>query len=216
MAGTTKEWEMPKEQSEALHEITNKFMLWELNINDDRGYRENYFVQWREKIFTEEHLLSKVIQDYFDNCIHRKPIKKKIYDENWDPKKWTDGKELTQVYWKYEIINHPTTTWLARMLWMTRRTLTNYGKEEKFFPTIEAAKKVIEEVNHIGLLEGKNNTWIIFNLLNNHWWKSDKDKDDWGIPMREIEEADEVLAKIKERKSGKRIAKRLADKKKKK
>jgi len=53
---------------------------------------------------------------------------------------------------------------------MDRRTLLNYSKDDKFFPTIKKAKRKIEAYLEEKLVTD-GGTGIIFNLKNNYGWK---------------------------------------------
>lgn len=60
---------------------------------------------------------------------------------------------------------------LALALGVDRRTLVNYSNNEEFFPTIKAARQIVEEQNEEMLVTGRGNaTGIIFNLKNNFGW----------------------------------------------
>lgn len=65
-----------------------------------------------------------------------------------------------------------TVSGLAYALDMDRRSLLNYSKDEKFFPTIKKAKQKIEQqLEEKGLMGTSNATFTIFNLKNNFDWK---------------------------------------------
>lgn len=65
-----------------------------------------------------------------------------------------------------------TMSGLAYALDMDRRSLLNYSKDEKFFPTIKKAKEKVEQQLEENALMGKSNsTFTIFNLKNNFNWK---------------------------------------------
>lgn len=65
-----------------------------------------------------------------------------------------------------------TISGLAYALDMDRRSLLNYSKDEKFFPTIKRAKQKIEQqLEEKGLMGTSNATFTIFNLKNNFDWK---------------------------------------------
>lgn len=64
-----------------------------------------------------------------------------------------------------------TVSGLAYALDMDRRSLLNYSKDEKFFPTIKKAKQKIEQqLEEKGLMGTSNATFTIFNLKNNFGW----------------------------------------------
>ena len=65
-----------------------------------------------------------------------------------------------------------TMSGLAYALSMDRKSLLNYSKDEKFFPTIKKAKERVEQQLEENALMGKaNSTFTIFNLKNNYGWK---------------------------------------------
>ena len=79
-----------------------------------------------------------------------------------------------ESYYKYCVENEQplTVIGLACYLNMTRETLNQYQKKEKFSDTIKKAKARIEMDINIGLLKGHyNSTGAIFNLKNNFGWR---------------------------------------------
>lgn len=65
-----------------------------------------------------------------------------------------------------------TMSGLAYALDMSRQSLINYSKDEKFFDTIKKAKQKVEQQLEENALMGKgNSTFTIFNLKNNFEWK---------------------------------------------
>lgn len=91
------------------------------------------------------------------------------------PKKYTDA-ELVQKkideYFKICDENHKpyTMSGLALSLDMDRRSLLNYSKDEKFFPTIKKARDKVESYAEERLFF-PNATGVIFNLKNNFGWE---------------------------------------------
>lgn len=88
-----------------------------------------------------------------------------------------------------------TMSGLAYALDMDRRSLLNYSKEEKFFPTIKKAREKVEQQLEENALMGKaNSTFTIFNLKNNYGWRDTVEvKND-----HEISKLDELLGAIKD------------------
>ena len=69
-----------------------------------------------------------------------------------------------------------TMSGLAFALGMSRRTLINYGKDEKFFHSIKRAKEFIEQSLEERLISTTGvATGVIFNLKNNYDWKDKQD-----------------------------------------
>lgn len=79
-----------------------------------------------------------------------------------------------------------TMSGLAYALGMDRRTLINYGKDEKFFHSIKRAKEFVEQSLEERLISTSGvATGIIFNLKNNYDWK-DKQEVDTNINATNI------------------------------
>lgn len=64
-----------------------------------------------------------------------------------------------------------TITGLALALDLDRKSLYNYSKDDKFFPTIKKAKLKVENYLEKHLIIDNSTTGIIFNLKNNFDWK---------------------------------------------
>lgn len=88
-----------------------------------------------------------------------------------------------------------TMSGLAYALDMDRRSLLNYSKDEKFFPTIKKAReKVEQQLEENALMNKANATFTIFNLKNNYGWRDTVEvKND-----NEISKVDELLKEIKD------------------
>ncbi len=94
------------------------------------------------------------------------------------PKKYTEVEIMQQKIDKYfnecEQKNEPyTITGLALALELDRKSINNYAKDSKFFPTIKKAKLKVENYLEKRLINDSSTTGIIFNLKNNFAW-SDK------------------------------------------
>jgi len=71
-----------------------------------------------------------------------------------------------------------TMSGLAYALGMDRRTLINYGKDDRFFHSIKRAKEFVEQSLEERLISTSGvATGIIFNLKNNYDWKDKQDID---------------------------------------
>lgn len=64
----------------------------------------------------------------------------------------------------------PTMSGLALHLGVDRKTVTNYGNREPFFPTIKKARSMVEQALEQRLY-GQSVAGIIFNLKNNFGWQ---------------------------------------------
>src|SRR6056297_856811 len=115
----------------------------------------------RPKKYTSVKQMEKDIEKYFQSCI--KQIK--------DP----EAGEIT-----YKQIRPFTITGLALALNMDRRTLLNYEKDDKFFPTIKKAKLKCENFAEEQLFKSGTVSGVIFNLKNNYGWKDKQEIDHKG------------------------------------
>lgn len=86
-----------------------------------------------------------------------------------------------------------TMSGLAYHLDLDRKSLLNYSKNEKFFPTIKKAKQKVEMMLEEQLYRLGNNSGVIFNLKNNFGWidKVDYDNND------ELNKLDKILEEQK-------------------
>ena len=116
------------------------------------------------------------------------------------PKLYTSIEDMQKIIDKYfEMCDEKekpyTMSGLAYALDMDRRSLLNYSKDEKFFPTIKKAKEKVEQQLEENALMGKaNSTFTIFNLKNNYGWRDTVEvKND-----NEISKVDELLKEIKD------------------
>ena len=76
----------------------------------------------------------------------------------------------------------PTMSGLALHLDVDRKTITNYGNKEEYFPTIRKARARIE--SHIEKkLYGNNVTGLIFNLKNNFDWKDKTEVEQTNVEL---------------------------------
>lgn len=92
------------------------------------------------------------------------------------PKLYTSVEDMQKIIDEYFMIcdekEKPyTMSGLAYALDMDRKSLLNYSKDEKFFPTIKKAREKVEQQLEENALMGKANaTFTIFNLKNNYGW----------------------------------------------
>lgn len=76
----------------------------------------------------------------------------------------------------------PTISGLALFLECDRKTITNYGNKEEYFPTIKKARLRIE--SHLEKrLYGNNVTGTIFNLKNNFDWKDKSEVEQTNVEL---------------------------------
>ncbi|MCI9434766.1 MAG: hypothetical protein HFI86_05820 [Bacilli bacterium] len=91
------------------------------------------------------------------------------------PKKYTKTdtmqQKIDEYFKKCDKNNKPyTMSGLAFALDMDRRSLLNYSKDDKFFPTIKKARNKVETYVEERLFY-PNATGVIFNLKNNFNWE---------------------------------------------
>lgn len=73
----------------------------------------------------------------------------------------------------------PTMSGLALHLGVDRKTVTNYGNRDEFFPAIKKARARVEEALEQRLY-GQSVTGVIFNLKNNFGWKDKQELEHSG------------------------------------
>ena len=115
------------------------------------------------------------------------------------PKKYDDldlFKDKVESYFNMcDEKNKPyTMSGLAYYLDMDRKSLLNYSKDEKFFPTIKKAKQRVEMMLEEQLYRLGNNSGVIFNLKNNFGWI---DKVEDSENEEAITNATDILVKIR-------------------
>lgn len=92
------------------------------------------------------------------------------------PPKYKNKREIEEKVNKYfmncDLTNEAyTITGLCIALDITRETLNEYSKNEKFSDTIKKAKLKVENYLEKHLITDTSTTGIIFNLKNNFGWK---------------------------------------------
>ena len=115
----------------------------------------------RPKKYTSVKQMQDDIKRYFNSCI-----------------KATEDSETGEI--KYKQIRPFTITGLALALNMDRRTLLNYEKDDKFFPTIKKAKLKCENFAEEQLFKSGTVSGVIFNLKNNYGWRDKQEIDHKG------------------------------------
>ena len=110
----------------------------------------------RPKLYTSVDEVASIIEEYFDYCDNRI---QHIYSAK------ADG--------VIEVMNPApyTMSGLAVKLGMDRRSLLNYSKDERFFPTIKAARDKVEADIEERMNDKQTFTpGLIFNAKNNFGW----------------------------------------------
>lgn len=101
----------------------------------------------RPRCFETEDALAEAVEDYFGSCLAP------VYDEQ--------GVQIGLRWWR-----KPTLGGLAIHLGVTRETVWNYSKSDRFFNTIKKAKDIITNFTEELLIEGKNPVGAINTLVN--------------------------------------------------
>lgn len=126
------------------------------------------------KYETKEEL-QEVINDYFRSCM------KPVYQRGKPARDPISGDFI------FEIVKPFTMSGLAEALDMSRQTLLNYSNDEKFFDTIERARRKIERFAEEKLFEKETCNGSKFSLSNNFGW-AEKNK-----TILEAEKLEEIL-----------------------
>ncbi len=145
------------------------------------------------KFKTPEELEER-IQAYFESCFEEEWVDELYRDENGN--KEMIGKNYKRVPVKKKVQKEPfTITGLAIALDTDRRTLLNYERRKKFFPTIKKAKTIIENYTEKRLYEN-NVAGVIFNLKNNYDWKEKQEIEHSGSIIQKIDAEREKRKKL--------------------
>lgn len=137
----------------------------------------------RPMLYTKVEDLQKDIQAYFDSC--------------WQYKFNKDGEVVVDEYgnpiWMQTIPY--TMAGLAFAIGMDRRTLLNYEKRDKFFPTINEARKIVERYAEQRLYDKDGVNGAKFNLQNNFKDWEDKKKIDGNMSLNYEDKLKEMTDK---------------------
>lgn len=115
--------------------------------------------------------MEKKIEEYFESCF-KEDLKYNSDKNYYEPKKDYKGNIIKYQYKPFTI------TGLANALGLTRQSLLNYSKDEKFFDTIMRAKQRVEEYVEERLFDKDGVNGAKFNLINNFSQWSDKQEVD--------------------------------------
>lgn len=115
--------------------------------------------------------MEKKIEEYFESCF-KEDLKYNSDKNYYEPKKDYKGNIIKYQYKPFTI------TGLANALGLTRQSLLNYSKDEKFFDTITRAKQRVEEYVEERLFDKDGVNGAKFNLINNFSQWSDKQEVD--------------------------------------
>lgn len=130
----------------------------------------------RPLLFKTPEALQTAVDEYFTYCDNRT---REVFVEKL-------GETI--------VISNPapyTMAGLARSLGMDRRSLIEYAKRDKFFPTIKDARQRVEEYNENQLHEGRNAAGVIFNLKNNFGWIDESKVENSGEVTHKYEQLDD-------------------------
>lgn len=115
--------------------------------------------------------MEKKIEEYFESCF-KEDLKYNSDKNYYEPKKDYKGNIIKCQYKPFTI------TGLANALGLTRQSLLNYSKDEKFFDTITRAKQRVEEYVEERLFDKDGVNGAKFNLINNFSQWSEKQEVD--------------------------------------
>lgn len=126
----------------------------------DREEVEAFFLNkaGQPRKYETEEELKQVINDYFRSCM------KPVYQRGRPVRDPISGDFI------FEIVKPFTMSGLAEALDMSRQTLLNYSNDEKFFDTIERARRKIERFAEEKLFEKETCNGSKFSLSNNFGW----------------------------------------------
>lgn len=149
-----------KKRKKQNNNILNKTNNKNSNNNKENNNKEaeGKHAGGRPKAYTDVEIMQQKIDSYFDSC--------------FEPKRDKEGKILRDFDGSAIMVQTKpfTLSGLALALDIDRRTLLNYSKDDKFFPTIKKARNKIEAFLEEQLITN-GGTGVIFNLKNNYGWK---------------------------------------------
>lgn len=128
--------------------------------------------------------MADAIQKYLNSCF--RPMINGFGQPVKDP---ITGKIVFQQYKPYTISG------MAAALNMSRETLLQYGKDERFAEIVERAKRFVEQSTEEILLSGQSQKGAAFSLKNNFGWRDTSEvKNDTTVQMSEEDRA--LLQKV--------------------
>ena len=144
----------------------------------------------RPKLYKTVEELQAAIEDYFNSCWDYKVAK-----TNFGPVMITNdetGEKEPLVEWVQ--IKPYTIVGLANAIGMTRETLLQYQKDEKYSDTILRAKGVCHQYAEEQLFLNKSAHGPVFNLKNNYGWQDKTQQELSGVDGEPIKT--ESLVKV--------------------
>lgn len=161
-----------KKKAELKEQIADNLKGLEAQVKKDIEEQLNR-VSCRPKKYETEEELQYVINDYFRSCM--KPVLNARQQPVKDP---ISGDYI------FEFIRPFTMSGLAEALDMSRQTLLNYSSDERFFDTIERARRKVERFTEEKLFEKETCNGSKFSLSNNFGW-SEKNETKIGLDKLE-------------------------------
>lgn len=131
---------------------------------------------------TEE--LEKKINEYFESCFSY------VFNRDGEIIKDSKGNLIKKQTRPFTVCG------LADALDLSRQSLLNYSKEEKYFDTITRAKRKCEVYAEERLFDKDGCNGAKFSLINNY--KNWKDKQEVNTNIEEINKVKELLNKLNE------------------
>ena len=162
-----------KKKAEIKERIADNLKGLEAEIKKDIEAQLNR-ISCRPKKYETEEELQSVINDYFRSCM--KPVLNARQQPVKDP---ISGDYI------FEFVRPFTMSGLADALDMDRKTLLNYSNDEKFFHTIERARRRVERFTEEKLFEKETCNGSKFSLSNNFGWS---EKNETKIGLEKLED----------------------------
>lgn len=138
--------------------------------------------------FKSNKALQERVDAYFESCFEP------AFDKNGNP--ITDYRTGEQLVWQTKPF---TMAGLAYFLDIDRRTLLNYSKDERFFPTIKKAKARVEAYVEEQLFRPQIAAGVIFNLKNNFGWCDNPPEDEQSTEDKVADRLNEVFGNADEK-----------------
>jgi hypothetical protein len=137
--------------------------------------------------FKTKQALEERINEYFNSCFEP------AFTKSGEP--MIDFKTGEQMMWQSKPF---TMSGLAYYLDIDRKTLYNYGKKEKFFPTIKRAKARVEAYVEEQLFRPQIAAGVIFNLKNNFGWCDNPSSESQNTEDKVADKLNEVFGNVHE------------------
>lgn len=135
--------------------------------------------------FKSKQELQERVDAYFESCFEP------AFNKKGEP--LIDFRTGEQMIWQTKPF---TMAGLACFLDIDRRTLLNYSKDDRFFPTIKRARAKIEAYVEEQLFRPQIAAGVIFNLKNNFGWKDNACEDEESTENKAADKLNEVFGRF--------------------